>query len=180
VAAPEDGAIGPAGVVGPSCPETPLVNASDHGRTAGQTARVPPDTPLGQPAFRTLDRPRPPSPAEQRLLSWLAAGVGPELTAQADSAVVVGECACGCSSVQLATTAAPLPAATISQLSGAGRSDYVAVSSTGHSPEGHVISVVLHVAEGRLHELEVFDSDAGEGVAVDPASLVRLGRPDVG
>lgn len=84
----------------------------------------------------------------------------------------MGECALGCSSVLLATSATPLPAATISQPSGTGRSDYVAVSSTGLSPEGNVVSVVLHVAEGRLHELEVFDSDAEKGVAVDSASLV--------
>lgn len=130
--------------------------------------------------FRALDRPRPASPAEERLLSRLAEAAGPELTAQVTDAVVVGECTCGCASVQLSTSAAPLPATTVLGLSAAGRSDHLAVRSTGRSPEGHVVDVVLHVVEGRLYELEVFDSDAGEGAAVDPAGVTSLDRPAVG
>ena len=149
-------------------------------RLCRQTARVPGDTPSGEPAFRDLDRPRPPSAAEPRLLSWLTAGVGPELTAQVAGAVVVGGCTCGCSSVQLSTSAAPLPPATMTRLSAGGRPDHVAVSSTGRSPEGHVIGVVLHVVQGRLYEQEIFDTDVGEGAAVDPAGVTALDRPAVG
>jgi hypothetical protein len=119
-------------------------------------------------------------PAEQRLLSWLAAGVGQELLAQVADAVVVGECACGCSSVRLSTSAAPLPVAIMSRLSDSDRPDHVAVSSSGRSPDGHVVTVALHVVEGRLYELEVFDTDAGEGAAVDPASVTELDPPEVG
>ena len=50
------------------------------------------------------------------------------------------------------------------------------MSSGGQGPDGHV-SVVLHVLEDRLYELEIF---AGEGVAVDAASVTALTRPDVG
>jgi hypothetical protein len=96
---------------------------------------------------------------------------------------VVGECTCGCSSLRLSTPAAPLPVARTIQLSDTGRADYLAVSSGGRGPDGHV-SVVLHVVEGRLYELEIF---AGEGTAVDPASVTALtgprsvgGSPDIG
>ncbi len=141
---------------------------------------MPPDRPPGRSAFRSLAHSRTPSSAETRLLTWLAAEVGSELTAQVDTATVVGECACGCSSVELSTSAPPLPGTTISRLSVTGRSDYLKVSSTGHSREGHMLEVALHVAQGRLRELEVFDIDAGEGVAVDLAGVARLSRPEVG
>jgi hypothetical protein len=62
------------------------------------------------------------------------------------------------------------------RLSDTDRPDHLAVSSSGRGPDGHV-SVVLHVVEGRLYELEMF---AGEGVAVDPASLTALTRPEIG
>ncbi|MGY1855280.1 hypothetical protein [Modestobacter sp. SYSU DS0290] len=135
--------------------------------------------PPGQPPFRALDTPRAPTPAEQRLLSGLAAAGPPELVAQADDVLVVGVCACGCSSVQLATSAAPVPEATVARLSRTGRDDVLAVSSTGRGPDGHVVSVVLHVLGGRLGELEVFDAHSGEGVAVDPAAVTGLSHPAV-
>ena len=114
------------------------------------------------------------------MLSWLAAAVDEELVTQVAGAAVVGECSCGCSSVQLFTLAAPPPAATTSRLSSTGRADVVAVSSSGRNSDGHVICLVLHVVEGRPHELEVFDTDAGEGAAVDLAGVTGLSRPDVG
>lgn len=110
------------------------------------------------------------------MLSWVAAAVGQELVDQAADAAVVGECTCGCSSLRLSTPAAPLPVETTIRLSDTGRADYLAVSSGGRGPDGHV-SVVLHVVEGRLYELEIF---AGEGAAVDPASVTALTRPEVG
>ena len=111
-----------------------------------------------------------------RLLSWLAEAVGQELVDQAADATVVGECTCGCSSLRLSTPAAPLPEETTIRLSDSGRADHLAVSSSGRGPDGHV-SVVLHVVEGRLYELELF---AGEGVAVDPATVTALTRPAIG
>ncbi|MGY2128925.1 hypothetical protein [Blastococcus sp. SYSU DS0617] len=121
------------------------------------------DEPTGQPVFRALLRPRPLSTAEHRLLSWLAAEAGPDVTAQVADATVVGECACGCSSVQLSSSSAL-------------RHEHVhsEVSASGVGHDGHVVVVVLHHFDGRLQELEVFDSDAGEGSAVDLDGLTGL------
>jgi len=118
--------------------------------------------------------------SELRLLLWLATDVREELAAQLADCVVIGECGCGCSSVQLATSAAPLPAQTIGRLSTRVRLDYVSLSSTGRDPAGHRVDLVLHVVGGRLHELEIFDPNAGEGTAVDPDHLVSLDRPEIG
>lgn len=122
-----------------------------------------PDGASGQPTFRELLRPRPLSTAEQRLLSWLATEAGPDATAQVADATVVGECACGCSSVQLSPSTGARPDHAHSEVGG---------QATGTS--GSVVSVVLHLVGGRLYELEVFDPDAGEGVAVDIDGLTGL------
>ena len=120
-----------------------------------------------EPTFRELLRPRPLSTAERRLLSWLAGAHGPDATAQVADAIVVGECACGCSSVQLS------PAGAVRR-----QSVHSSVGAGGLSPDGHVIDVVLHLVDGRLHELEVFDPDAGEGVTVDLDELTGLELDD--
>jgi hypothetical protein len=140
---------------------------------------VPVDASPGQPVFRPLDQPRPPTLPERQLLARLATAVGEELTAQVADAVVVGECTCGCSSTQLCTGAAPLPEATVTRLSHDSRVDHLAVSSAGHSLAGSPVDVVLHVNHGRASELEIFDTDAGEGTAVDPASISGLTRPEI-
>ena len=62
---------------------------------------MPGDEPAGQPVFRPLLRPRHLSTAERRLLSRLAVAADPDADEQAADATVVGECACGCSSVRL-------------------------------------------------------------------------------
>ena len=121
------------------------------------------DEPSGPPIFRELLRPRPLSTAEQRVLSWLAAAAGPDAIAQATDVTVVGECACGCSSVRLS------PSTSIRR-----ESVHSAVDAHGLGPDGHIVNVVLHLFDGRLHELEVFDSDAGEGVVVDLDALTGL------
>ena len=138
---------------------------------------MPSDPSPGQPVFRYLETSRRPSGPERRLLSWLAAAVGQELVAQVAGAVVVGECTCGCSAVRLSTPAAPLSVQSVIRLSDTGRADYLAMSSGGRGPDADVVSVVLHVIEGRLYELEIF---AGEGAAVDPASVTALARPEGG
>ncbi|SDN80219.1 hypothetical protein [Geodermatophilus sp. DSM 45219] len=124
--------------------------------------------------------PRPPTPGERRLLDALAAVVGePLLRAQAGTALVDGVCGCGCSSVRLSTPSAAVPAARVAELSATGRDDHLAVEGTGRGPDGHAVDVVLHVVRGRLYELEVFDPVAGEGAAVDPATLTGLADPVV-
>ena len=121
------------------------------------------DDTAGQPVFRELLRPRPLSTAEQRLLSWLATEAGPDATAQVADATVVGECTCGCSSVRLS----PSTTARREQV-------HSEVGASGLGVDGSAVDVVLHLLDGRLHELEVFDSDAGEGVAVDLDGLTGL------
>jgi hypothetical protein len=143
-----------------------------------QTDGMPPDNPP-QATFRALEQPRSLTVAQRRLLSWLTAGPGSALAAQVAESMVVGECHCGCSSVQLATTAAPLTAVEVGRLSYLGRDDYLSLSSTGRSAAGHRVDVVLHVVDGRLEELELFDTDAGEGTAVDPDDLTALTTPEV-
>jgi hypothetical protein len=140
---------------------------------------MPTELPAGTAVFRALHRPRPPFPAEVRLLSWLAPAVGPELTGQVAGADVVGACTCGCSSVQLSAVRAPLPVATVRRLSATGRTDHLAVSSSGRGPDGSPVDVVLHLTEGRLHELEVHDPGAGDGTPVDLAGVRDLGPPRV-
>ena len=124
---------------------------------------MPEDEPSGPPIFRELLRPRPLSTAEQRVLSWLAAAAGPDMAAQVADAAVVGECACGCSSVRLS------PSTPIRR-----ESVHSAVDAHGLGPDGHIVNIVLHLFDGRLHELEAVDSGAGEGVAVDLDGLTGL------
>ncbi|PZA21314.1 hypothetical protein DMO24_10995 [Modestobacter versicolor] len=118
------------------------------------------------PVWTELAPERAPSDEERRLLEWLAAAVDePLLHDHVATAAVTAVCRCGCPSVRLRSAAAPIPEARVSQLSHGSRPDYFSVSAAG--PAG--VQVVLHVARGRLLELEVF---AGEGVAA-PVPDVR-------
>jgi hypothetical protein len=132
-------------------------------------------------AFRTIAEGRALTPSEYQLLVALAGAVGRDLSDQVGRCIVVGECNCGCSSIQLSTSAAALPENETRRLSAAGRSDYLCVSSTAKSAAGHEIFVGLHVVAGRLHELEIFDADAGEGIPVDLLPLTAMtAAPEVG
>ncbi len=81
--------------------------------------------------FRALSHARPLTSAEHWVLVWLAESVAPGLMDQVAQAAVVGECRCGCSSVQLLTSAPPLPLPLRRALSATGRSDHLCVGSTG-------------------------------------------------
>lgn len=128
---------------------------------------------------RPLDAPRPPSPAELRLLTTLAA-VDPELLTQVRACSVVGECRCGCGSVELHSVTAPLAPDVVAALSPIGRDDHLAISADGIDAAGRTVQVTLHVMLGSVGELEVFDPSAGEGRCIDKASISSLGRPEVG
>ncbi|WP_369139403.1 hypothetical protein [Modestobacter versicolor] len=115
---------------------------------------------IGEPIWRELPEPRAPSDGERGLLSRLGSAVDePLLHAQVVTATVTAVCRCGCPSVRLGSDRPPVPEARVVELSGRGRPDWFRVSAG--APAG--VQVVLHVAHGRLLELEVF---AGEGVAV--------------
>ncbi len=121
--------------------------------------------------WHELHPPRCPGPEETRLLAELAAFVDePLLHEQVRTALVTAVCGCGCSSVALRTDAPAIPPQRVAQLSGTGRDDVLAVRSRAL---GHV-DVVLHVASGRVLELEVFDTRGGEGVAVPLESITGL------
>jgi hypothetical protein len=109
--------------------------------------------------------PRPLNPGELAALTALvehADSAG--LRAQLATARVIGTCVCGCSSVRLDTDAPPLDPAEMRRHSANGREDWFAIHASGDGAD-----VVIHVAGGRLHELECY---AGDGVAVPfPAGL---------
>ncbi len=123
----------------------------------------------GEPqVWRELDAPRAPTDAERRVLGVLAAAVGdPALHDQVASVVVDAVCRCGCSSVRLRTD------------SPARDGGHLAVGADGSAPGHELVQVVLHVIGGRVHELEVFDQLAGEGVPVALGELTGPGAPRV-
>lgn len=142
---------------------------------------MPPAETAAEPVWRDLEAPRVPSAHERRLLTALADAVGePLLRGQLATVLVDAVCRCGCSSVRLRTEGEPVPAAMAARSSGTGRDDHVAVAATGRRPEQRHVDVVLHVMAGRLGELEVFHTAAGEGAAVSLADLEDLAGPTVG
>jgi hypothetical protein len=109
-----------------------------------------------------LPEPRRLTAAEQAVLDHLVAHANcPGLTAQAAALWATARCDCGCSSILLRSDAPPIPPETMTRLSPQGRDDWFSIDYTRWLP---MLQVVLHVAMGSLHELEIF---AGEGVPVD-------------
>ena len=128
---------------------------------------------VGEPIWRELEMPRPPSEPERRLLLALSAAVGePLLHRQVATVLVDAVCRCGCPSVRLRSEEPPVPGAAVARLSARGRDDHFAVEATGHGPEGQSVSIVLHVVEGRVHELEVFAEAEGALRAPDVADVI--------
>ncbi len=122
-----------------------------------------PSVDVGAQVWRELAGPRAPTAAERRVLGVLAAAAGdPVLVDQVASAVVDAVCRCGCSSVRLRTDRPDR------------RSGHLAVEAAGSAPGHEHVQVVLHVVAGRVHELEVFDTSAGEGVPVALEELTGL------
>ena len=123
----------------------------------------PPD-----PVWLDLPHPRALTDDEERLLTGLTAAVDePLLHRQVETAVVVGVCRCGCSSVRLSSDEPALSAARVAQLSS--RADPYGFSvSSSSGPPAEWVQVVLHVGLGRVHELEVY---AGDGVPVSLADV---------
>jgi hypothetical protein len=129
----------------------------------------------GQPIWRELDQPRPPTGHEARLLGELAAFVDePRLPEQVRTVRVTATCRCGCSSLRLLTSAPAIPSERVAELSSSGRSDYVAVGSRARPRTLRHVDVVLHVVAGRISELEVFDTRRGEGIPVPVERVTGL------
>jgi hypothetical protein len=125
-----------------------------------------------EPIWEDLETPRVLSDGELRVIEQLAAAVDePLLDRQVATASVVAVCRCGCSSLRLHSDEPPLPDVRVEQLSDNDRADYFSVDALGDAADVPSVQVVLHVFQGRIHELEVF---AGEGVTVPLASLTGL------
>ncbi len=145
-----------------------------------ETALVPPAETPGEPVWRNLDVPRPLSEPERRLLLALAHGVDePLLHDQTATVVVDAVCRCGCSSVRLRSEERPISAEKVAQLSSRGRVDYFAVEAAGSGPGQQIVDVVLHVFNGRVGELEIFDSVNGDGAATPLTGLRGMTEPAV-
>jgi hypothetical protein len=116
------------------------------------------------PVWEDLPHARALSGDEHRLLAALVAAVDePLLHRQVATAVVIGVCRCGCSSVRLSSEEPALPPARVAELSYRSDPLVLSVEASSSGPAGERVQVVLHVIRGRLEELEVF---VGEGVAV--------------
>jgi hypothetical protein len=119
-----------------------------------------------------LPEPRALDDTERALLTALVSGPRGrrELVDQASSAQVVGECSCGCASVWLRADDTVPSLATTAAESPTGDPGYY--SLTAHGVSGDIdVQVTLHVAQGRLEELEIWAGAEGERVLPDPASL---------
>ena len=141
---------------------------------------MPPADPPVERVWRDVDVPCPPSETQRGLLIALAGAVDePLLDDQISTVVVEAVCHCGCSSVRLRSEERPISPEKVAQLSSSGRDDYFAVAATARGPEKQIVDVVLHVFNGRVGELEIFDSVNGEGTATPSTGLHGLTKPTV-
>jgi hypothetical protein len=95
----------------------------------------------------SLDRPL--TDAERQFLTWLlehGERGATEYLSQIPSVTVIGQCSCGCPTLDLA----------VAGKHGKGGSTIVA-DFVGTTPEGTLVGVLVHVREGTLSELEVYD-----------------------
>ena len=121
------------------------------------------------PVWVDLDSPRRLSADERRLLTRLAAAVDePLLHRQAGTAVVLGVCRCGCSSVRLSSAEPALAPARVAELASREDPHGFSVEASSAGPAGQPVQVAVHVGRGRVHEREVF---VVEGVAVSLADV---------
>jgi hypothetical protein len=114
-------------------------------------------------------------PAERALFAALLAGPRGrvELSEQARTVRVIAECSCGCPSVGLECAgAAPLLEIEPAE-SPTGDSRYYSLTGHATNVDGQEVQVTLQVANGRLHELEIWSGAEG-GVELPPAATLRL------
>jgi hypothetical protein len=125
---------------------------------------------LGEQLFADVP-PRPLTARERAVVQRLTRRTAIEaLVAQARDAQVDGECRCGCGSVRLTAPGAAASERDMVAL-GSRYGDHLAVEATATAARQRV-TVVLHVIEGLLHELEVFAGEEGRRVpALDPRRL---------
>jgi hypothetical protein len=120
---------------------------------------------------------RPLTAAEQDVLRILVREVDdlPEIARQIDRCEVMAECVCGCASIRLYSTAPSVPRDP-RRGNAHGENDNLAIIALGTGADGRELEVVLHVALGTIHELEVTAGGAHDGTAVEVPTAASL-RP---
>jgi hypothetical protein len=115
------------------------------------------------PQIVVLPQPRQLNSHERAFLDFVLSApiTSAELREQAAEIRVVGECDCGCRSVALAPAPDAPSAAVVPH--DHPRTDWIPLTAWGQSPAGTEIEVTVHVVDGRLHELEIWDGWASGG-----------------
>jgi hypothetical protein len=106
-----------------------------------------------------LAEPRALSDEERQALKLLAQG--PELAVQAESAIVVAECSCGCGSVGLATDGPAMP----------DTEPAFTIEAKALNTHGNDVQVNLHLVDGLIDELEIWTGFYGERVPLDTSTF---------
>ncbi len=131
----------------------------------------PPSRPVRLPHPRAL------SADERALLDWFVdvRAKTSRIRAQADVALVVATCSCGCPSVHLGV-ASGAPVAALDgrdpDVRNGGDASFIAEA---RSPDGRRLDVTLHVVAGRLTELEIWAATFGGDVRTGLPRVETLG-----
>lgn len=133
--------------------------AGDLGGRYQGKAHFEPEPERPAPKMVKLDQPRQLSEDERTYLDFMLTHPGSvaELDTQAQSVQVVSECDCGCRSIGLEPAASAPPAEAGPESETFGRDDYFLLEAEGESLEGNRVELFLHVVEGRMVELEIWD-----------------------
>lgn len=122
-------------------------------------AHFEPEPERPAPKMVKLDQPRQLSEDERTYLDFMLTHPGSvaELDTQAQSVQVVSECDCGCRSIGLEPAVSAPHAKPGPETETFGRDDYFLLVTEGQSLEGNRVQLLLHVLEGRMVELEIWD-----------------------
>ena|SRR5580700_7673462 len=128
---------------------------------------------MHQEPAKTIPQDRPLTSEERELLTWLLKHGEPEAAeylSQIPSVRVIGQCGCGCPTIDLAVG---------DEQAARGSSSTIIADFCGTSPEGALVGIMVHVREGILSELEVYSlSDFKKFSIPRPESLEPFGPGD--
>jgi hypothetical protein len=105
---------------------------------------------MGQEPGKTIPQDRVLSADERELLIWLLEHGAPEAAdylSQIPFVRVIGQCGCGCPTLELAVGGKEVTR---------GSSSTIVADFCGTTPEGAFVGVMVHVREGLLSELEAY------------------------
>jgi hypothetical protein len=122
---------------------------------------------------KTIPQNRSLTSEELKLLTWLLKHGEPEAIeylSQIPSVKVIGQCSCGCPTIDLAVG---------DKQATRGSSSTIIAEFCGTTPEGAFVGVMVHVREGILSELDVYSlSDFKNFSLPRPESLEPFGPGD--